>query len=71
MIIKPVESLLCLALLGYTGAASAAETYDNCTGFITSLPAVITRQGTWCMNEYRAYQRQRRHEQHQYRERRL
>jgi parallel beta-helix repeat protein len=31
------------------GAARAAESYDNCTGFITSLPAVIVTQGTWCM----------------------
>jgi hypothetical protein len=31
--------------------AHAAESYDNCTGFITSLPAVITARGTWCMNQ--------------------
>ena len=30
-------------------AAHAAESYDNCTGFITSLPATIATQGTWCM----------------------
>jgi hypothetical protein len=28
----------------------AAQSYDNCTGFITSLPATITTQGTWCLN---------------------
>ena len=27
----------------------AAESYDNCSGFVTSLPAVITTQGTWCL----------------------
>ena len=31
--------------------ASAAESYDNCAGFITSLPAVISSQGTWCMKQ--------------------
>jgi len=31
--------------------ASAAESYDNCTGFITSLPAVISTQGTWCLKQ--------------------
>jgi hypothetical protein len=37
------------ALLNPT-SAHAAQSYDNCTGFITSLPATITTQGTWCMN---------------------
>jgi hypothetical protein len=27
----------------------AAESYDNCTGYITSAPASITSQGTWCL----------------------
>jgi parallel beta-helix repeat protein len=31
--------------------ANAAEGYDNCTGFITSLPAVISTQGTWCLKQ--------------------
>jgi len=30
--------------------AVAAESYDNCTGFIASLPATITTQGTWCLD---------------------
>src|SRR6185369_2787721 len=38
-------------LLGTPRAASAAESYDNCTGFITTLPAVITTQGTWCLKQ--------------------
>jgi hypothetical protein len=29
----------------------AAESYDNCIGFIDSLPAVISTQGTWCLNK--------------------
>ena len=42
--------LLALCLLA-PRAAHAAESYDNCTGFITSLPAVISAQGTWCMKQ--------------------
>jgi hypothetical protein len=30
--------------------ARAADSYDTCAGFITSLPATISTQGTWCMN---------------------
>lgn len=29
--------------------ARAAESYDGCAGTISSLPAVISSQGTWCM----------------------
>jgi hypothetical protein len=43
--------LLALALLSVTRVVHAAESYDNCTGFITSLPAVINAQGTWCMKQ--------------------
>lgn len=28
-----------------------AETYNTCAGFITSVPAVITTQGTWCLKQ--------------------
>src|SRR5688572_4364921 len=31
------------------GAARAAADYDTCTGFIDSLPAVISTPGTWCL----------------------
>jgi len=31
--------------------AVAAESYDNCTGFVDSLPAVISSQGTWCLRK--------------------
>ena len=44
--------LIVLALLlSPPRAAQAAESYDNCTGFITSIPAVISTQGTWCMKQ--------------------
>jgi len=37
--------------LATVAPARAAESYDNCTGFITSLPAVISTQGTWCLKQ--------------------
>ena len=41
-----------LALLAGLCAAPAyaAESYDNCTGFIETIPAVISTQGTWCLH---------------------
>jgi hypothetical protein len=29
--------------------ARAAQSYDNCKGFITTLPATISTQGVWCL----------------------
>jgi hypothetical protein len=47
-----VFMILALALLlGLPHAARAAESYDNCTGFITSIPATINSQGTWCLKQ--------------------
>ena len=43
----PILGLLCL----YPGQARSAESYDNCVGFVDSLPAVITTQGTWCLRK--------------------
>src|SRR5690606_19099973 len=37
------------ALFPFPG--SAAEGYDNCTGYIDSLPATIATQGTWCLRK--------------------
>lgn len=31
--------------------AIAGESYDNCTGFVDSLPATINTQGTWCLRD--------------------
>ena len=38
-------------LMSMAPSARAAESYDNCTGFITSLPATIATQGTWCLKQ--------------------
>jgi len=46
-----VALFLGLAFLIEPPAAHAAESYDNCTGFITSIPATITTQGTWCLKQ--------------------
>ena len=32
-------------------AAHAAESYDNCAGFIDALPATLTTQGVWCLRK--------------------
>ena len=44
------------ASLGETDAipsapARAAQSYDNCTGTIETLPTVISTQGTWCLTK--------------------
>src|SRR5688572_10806481 len=41
---------LLLAIAALT-PAHAAESYDNCTGTITSLPVTISTQGTWCLTQ--------------------
>jgi hypothetical protein len=41
-------ALLLLAAV-HVAPAYAAESYDNCTGFIETLPATISTQGTWCL----------------------
>ena len=44
-----------LAILGCLMAVPsqthAAESYDNCAGFIDTAPAVIATQGTWCLRQ--------------------
>ncbi|HEY0661004.1 MAG TPA: hypothetical protein VGD21_06775 [Lysobacter sp.] len=45
-----MSRLLVLLLLATTGhGVRAAESYANCTGFVDSVPAVITAAGTWCL----------------------
>lgn len=43
--------LLLLASIFAPRHAAAAESYDSCTGYITSLPAVIASEGTWCLKQ--------------------
>ena len=40
---------LAVALLMAPALSQAAESYDNCTGYIDAVPAVLTTQGTWCL----------------------
>ncbi len=42
---------LLFALLLLPRPALAAESYDNCTGFIDSVPATISTQGVWCLRK--------------------
>jgi len=47
-----IFALLVLVLLSAAPpAAQAAESYDNCSGFITTLPVIITTQGVWCLKQ--------------------
>ena len=53
---RPVPSFAACAALSLSlslGAvpASAAESYDGCSGFITVLPATIDTQGVWCLKQ--------------------
>ena len=51
---NPIRHLIA-ALLLLTGifaaptSARAAQSYDNCTAFIDTIPATISTQGTWCL----------------------
>src|SRR5690348_7679036 len=38
-----------IAIVVMAAPASAAESYDSCTGFIDAVPTVITTEGTWCL----------------------
>ena len=47
-----ISALLCtVPLLGLSTPARAAESYDNCTFTITSLPAVLSTPGVWCLKQ--------------------
>ena len=47
--LRPILGLLLAAAV--TPCAQAAQSYDNCAGVITSLPATISTQGTWCLKD--------------------
>ena len=44
-----LRTILALLACAVLSPAQAAESYDNCTGTISSLPATINTQGTWCL----------------------
>ena len=51
-----VRFLTCIVLataawLAMPAPARAAQSYDNCAGFIDAVPAVIATQGTWCLRK--------------------
>jgi hypothetical protein len=44
--------LLAVLALGLApGAARAAESYDTCSSVVTTLPATLATQGTWCLDK--------------------
>jgi len=43
--------LALFTICAWAPPVAAAESYDNCTGYVTSVPAVITTSGTWCLNK--------------------
>jgi hypothetical protein len=43
--------LVVMLLLGTPSAVKAAQSFDNCTGFIATVPVVIGSSGTWCLNQ--------------------
>lgn len=49
MRLAPLLSITLLAIA--VPRTEAASSYDACTGFIDSLPATITTQGTWCLRK--------------------
>jgi len=48
---RPTFVLPLLLLALPAAPAHAAESYDNCSGFVTSLPAAISQQGVWCLKQ--------------------
>jgi nitrous oxidase accessory protein NosD len=48
---RTFRALMALGLLSLAPSAFAAEAFDNCTGFIDSLPTTISTQGTWCLRK--------------------
>lgn len=45
-------SLAVPLLVAGAGLAHAADSFDNCTGFIDTLPANISTQGVWCLRNH-------------------
>lgn len=49
--IASVASILIIGLVAAPAVVRAAKSYDNCTGFVDSVPATISTQGTWCLRQ--------------------
>lgn len=47
--IRSWHSGLALLALLFVATADAAESYDNCIGYVDALPATISTQGVWCL----------------------
>ena len=48
--VAPSVAVLAFAIaVASPSPVHAAAAYDNCTGFVDTLPAVLTTQGTWCL----------------------
>jgi parallel beta-helix repeat protein len=47
----PVAALLFAGALAVPHSVRAAESYDNCTGYIDTLPTTIATSGTWCLRK--------------------
>ena len=48
---RALAALVLAACSFMPATASAAESFDSCKGYIDSLPATITTQGTWCLRQ--------------------
>src|SRR5438128_10780586 len=46
------RSLLIVCILVFVpSAASLADAYDDCVGFVDTVPTIISSQGTWCLRQ--------------------
>jgi len=48
---RSIRHFAALVLLAAMPSVHAAESYDNCKGFIDALPATIAVQGVWCLRQ--------------------
>jgi hypothetical protein len=49
--LKTWLTAMAFAVALYSAPGFAAESYDNCSGYIDSVPATIATQGTWCLRD--------------------
>ena len=48
--ISHAAGALAALLAVFSGPASGASSYDSCAGYIDTVPATLTTQGTWCLS---------------------